>query len=622
MRDFASGARLGASLQPDGTAMFLVWAPDADHVEVVLGDGEEREPMPLDGPDERGYYRGGSGSAGNVGPGTRYRFRLDRDEARTFAEPASRWQPDGVHGPSAIIDTSEFRWTDDTWTGLGLEDYVLYELHVGGFTRDGTFNAIVKYLDYLRDLGITVVEPMPIGQFPGSRNWGYDGVFPFAAQNSYGGPHGFARLVDECHARGLAVCLDVVYNHLGPEGTVLREFGPYFTHRYETPWGEAINFDGPGSDEVRRYFVENALMWFEDFHVDALRLDAVHGIFDMSATPFLKELELAKETCAERLGRRLHLIAESDLGDPRIIRRRQEGGFALDAQWSDDVHHAVHTLLTGERSGYYEDFGSLEQLARGYRDGYVFEGEYSTFRRRRHGAPVNDIPAERFVVFSQNHDQIGNRMLGERLTALVDFESLKLAAAAILLSPFVPLLFMGEEYGESAPFPYFVSHTDEALIEAVRKGRAEEFASFGFDPEQMPDPQSEETFQRSKLRHELRDEGEHRTLLEFYRELIGRRRELGTPSKSALTVGINAGSVVAIRHAVSGASCVVLHFGTSVEELPISGERWDVALDSADERWAGPGSLNDPVIAHQEYSVRLQPRSALILHRSIGEHGA
>src|SRR5439155_16937782 len=299
-------------------------------------------------------------ASGNVGRGATYRYRLDRDERRTFPDPASRSQPQGVHGPSAILDTRSFRWTDGGWTGLDLGAFVLYELHVGTFSSQGTFDGVITHLDSLRELGVTVVEPMPIGQFPGARNWGYDGVFPFAVQDTYGGPEGFARLVDECHARGMAVCLDVVYNHVGPEGSVLREFGPYFTDRHRTPWGDAVNVDGPYSDEVRRYFIENALQWFEDFHVDALRLDAVHGIFDVSATPFLQELEMAKEDLAERLGRRLYLIAESDLGDPRIVRRRDVGGFGLDAQWSDDVHHALHALLTGERNGYYADFGSLE----------------------------------------------------------------------------------------------------------------------------------------------------------------------------------------------------------------------------------------------------------------------
>jgi maltooligosyltrehalose trehalohydrolase len=619
----ASRPRLGATLARDGGARFEVWAPNADHVDVVFGDGERGEPLPLGGPDEFGYYRGGMG--GNVGPGTRYLYRLDRDDARTFADPASRWQPDGVHGPSAILDATAFAWTDAGWTGLGLRDFVLYELHVGTFSAEGTFDGAVGHLDALRDLGVTVIEPMPIGQFPGSRNWGYDGVFPFAAQSTYGGPEGFARLVDACHARGLAVCLDVVDNHLGPEGNVLREFGPYFTDRYATPWGDAVNFDGPGSDEVRRYFVEHALQWLEDFHVDALRLDAVHGIFDISATPFLQELELAKEACAERLGRTLHLIAESDLGDPRLIRRRDEGGFGLDAQWSDDVHHALHTVLTGERGGYYEDFGSLEQLARGYRDGYVYQGEYSRFRRRRHGAPVTDVPAERFVVFDQNHDQVGNRMLGERLTALVDFESLKLAAAATILSPYLPLLFMGEEYGETAPFQYFVSHTDEALVEAVRTGRAEEFASFGFDPALTPDPQSEETFERSRLHHELVDEPQHRVLFEFHRELLRLRREvpaLATPTKDGLTVGVNPGSVVSIRHGEREAVCVMLHVGTEVDDLPVSATRWTVLLDSADERWQGPGALHDPVIAPTAGSISLQPRSAVVLHRPRGRRGA
>jgi maltooligosyltrehalose trehalohydrolase len=615
----------------------VVWAPNAEHgVEVVFGDGE-RGALPLTGPDDFGYYRGGVGAAGNVRAGTTYRYRLDGDPARTHPDPASRWQPEGVHGPSAVLDPCSFRWTDDGWTGLELKDFVLYELHVGTFSSEGTFDGVVTYLDSLRDLGVRVIEPMPIGQFPGSRNWGYDGVFPFAAQNSYGGPEGFARLVDECHAHGLGVCLDVVYNHLGPEGNVLGEFGPYFTDRYRTPWGDAVNFDGPDSDEVRRFFIENALQWFEDFHVDALRLDALHGIFDMTARPFLEDLELAKEDLAERLGRRLQIIAESDLGDPRIVRRRERGGLGLDAQWADDIHHALHTLLTGERGGYYEDFGSLEQLDRGYRDGYVYQGGYSRFRRRRHGAPVEDILSERFVVFSQNHDQVGNRVLGERLSTLVDFESLKLASAAILLAPFVPLLFMGEEYGEPAPFQYFISHTDPELIEAVRRGRAEAFASFGFT-DAAPDPQAEETFDRCMLHHELAGEGRHATLLELYRELLRLRREipaLSNPSKEDFEVR---------NDPPPRGRCLVMHRWHRTDHVAVcmnfdeeDGEAWTPAvdgrwvrlIDTAEGRWDGPGVTTGIATFVREegqppsVSVPLRRRSAVVMRSSRGdERGA
>jgi maltooligosyltrehalose trehalohydrolase len=627
--------RLGATVNGDGSAAFLVWSPSARSVGVVSGDGEHGA-ISLTGPDEFGYYRGGVGRDGNIAPGTLYRYRLDGDPARTFPDPASRWQPDGVDGPSAALDPCSFRWTDQGWTGLDLGDLVLYELHVGTFSREGTFEGAAKYLDGLRDLGVTMIEPMPIGQFPGSRNWGYDGVFPFAVQNTYGGPEGFARFVDACHSRGLGVCLDVVYNHVGPQGSVLHQFGPYFTDRYRTPWGDAVNLDGPGSDEVRRFFTENAVQWFDDFHVDALRLDAVHGIFDMSASPFLKELELAKERSADRLGRKLHLVAESDLGDPKIVRRREVDGHGLDAHWSDDIHHAVHALVTGERSGYYEDFGSLEQLVRGYRDGWVYQGEYSRHRRRGHGAPVTDIPAERFVVFSQNHDQVGNRLFGERLTQLVDFESLKLAASSILLSPFLPLLFMGEEYGEPAPFQYFISHSHPGLVEAVRKGRAKEFASFGFT-EEGPDPQAEETFERSMLHRELSDRGDHRLLLDLYREMLRLRRALpplANLSKETAAVWTSLSpkrEKVVVLHRWIGRDHVAMFLNFAEEDgegwTPAVEGTWKRLLDTSDERWGGPGIDPDgpAKLVREERQpssipVSMRRRSAVLL-RAREEHG-
>ena len=366
---------------------------------------------------------------------------------------------------------------------------------------------------------------MPVAQFPGGRNWGYDGVFPFAVQNSYGGPEGLKRLIKACHQRGLAVVLDVVYNHLGPEGNYLAAYGPYFTQRYRTPWGPALNFDGPDSDEVRRFFIDNALYWASEYHIDALRLDALHAIVDLSPQPFVAELAETVHRARERWNRKFYLMAESDLNDVRLVRSPDLGGYGLDAHWNDDFHHALHTVLTGEQTGYYSDFGRLEQLAKAWREGFIYSGEYSPYRRRRHGSSSRDVAAERLVVFAQNHDQVGNRLGGERLSQLVSFEALKLAAGAVLLSPFLPLLFMGEEYGEVAPFGYFVSHSDPALIEAVRQGRQEEFAAFGW-PGEPPDPLDEATFLRAKLDHRLRREGKNKVLLEFYRELLGLRREL------------------------------------------------------------------------------------------------
>ncbi len=492
---------LGATYYGDGRCRFLVWAPLAERVEIRQLSPQERsaalEKLP------QGYHRA---VLTDFDPSGRYVYRLYKIQAKEPVErpdPASRFQPEGVHGPSQVVD-AEFDWEDADWHGLPLSQYIIYELHVGTFTPAGTFDAVIAHLDELRDIGITAVELMPVAQFPGTRNWGYDGTYPFAAQNSYGGPQGLKRLVNACHRKGLAVILDVVYNHLGPEGNYLRDFGPYFTDFYQTPWGEAVNFDGPYSDDVRRFFMENALYWVEDCHIDALRLDAVHAILDFSARPFLEELARTVHRAAERLNRRIYCIAESALNDTRIIRPRELGGFALDAQWNDDFHHALHALLTGEQTGYYQDFGRLHQLARAWRRGFVYDGQYSGYRQRAHGNSSRNIPAQQLVVFAQNHDQIGNRMLGERLSRLVSFEDLKLAAGLVLLSPFIPLLFMGEEYGETAPFQYFIDHSDPELVNAVREGRRREFAAFGWE-EEPPDPQDEATFLRSKLDRSLRD---------------------------------------------------------------------------------------------------------------------
>jgi maltooligosyltrehalose trehalohydrolase len=435
----------------------------------------------------------------NLPSGARYKLRLDGKEERP--DPASRLQPEGVHGPSEIVPR-EFAWNDSRWRGLPFASYVIYELHVGTFTNEGTFDAIIERLDELKDLGITAIELLPIAQFPGTRNWGYDGVQPYAAQHSYGGPLGLKRLVDACHTRNLAVVLDVVYNHLGPEGNYLGEFGPYFTDRYKTAWGLALNFDGPHSDHVRRYFVENALMWIDEFHIDALRVDAVHAIVDHSAEPFLQDLCSAVRERAERLGRKVFTIAESDLNAPRVLLPSTVGGLGFDSQWNDDFHHSLHVLLTGEKVGYYADYGRVADLATVSTTGYLFTGQYSQFRGRRYGAPPNESAGERFVVSAQNHDQVGNRMHGDRLSSLLSFDQLKVSAGALILFPFIPMLFMGEEYGETAPFQYFTSHSDPELIENVRKGRHEEFEAFTWQGE-APDPHDEQTFHRSKLNWNL-----------------------------------------------------------------------------------------------------------------------
>jgi maltooligosyltrehalose trehalohydrolase len=578
----------GAAYVGNHRCEFSVWAPLAETAGVHILQPRERTISLERG--EGGWFRR---LTKDVSPGSFYLYRLTGGKERP--DPASRYQPEGVHGPSQVIDPA-FPWEDAEWPGICLEDHVIYELHVGTYTTEGSFEAVIPHLDTLIDLGVTAVELMPVAQFPGERNWGYDGVYPFAVQNSYGGPAGLKRLVNACHRRGLAVVLDVVYNHLGPEGNYLWDYGPYFTDRYKTPWSSAINFDGPDSDEVRYFFIENALYWIRVFHMDALRIDAVHAIYDFSAQPFLEELALAVHEESERLNRRVHLIAESALNDTRLIRSRGLGGFGLDAQWNDDFHHALHALLTEERTGYYMDFGRLDHLAKAYREGYVYTGEYSVYRRRRHGNPSRRIPAARFVVFAQNHDQAGNRMRSERLSRLVTFEALKLAAGVVLLSPFIPLLFMGEEYGEDAPFPFFTSHLDTDLVEAVREGRRDEFASFRWEGE-PPDPQDEATFLSAKLNHRLRLEGQGKTLFNFYRELLRLRKGhpvLSRLSKEELEVTcLEREDVLCIRRWFETDQIVsVFHFGKEMASLrvPLAEGRWVRRIDSTDTIWQGPGS--------------------------------
>jgi len=591
-----------------------VWAPFAATVDLRILGAEERQ-VPMRG-DSTGYF---TAEVGGLRAGVRYFYGLNGGEERP--DPASRFQPLGVHGPSEIVDPG-FEWSDQDWTGLKLDHYVLYELHIGTFSSEGTFEAVIPYLEGLRSLGVTAIEVMPVAQFPGKRNWGYDGVGLFAVQDSYGGPAGLKRLVDACHRRQMALVLDVVYNHLGPEGNYLSRFGPYFTERYRTPWGDAVNFDGPGSDEVRRFLIENALYWVEEFHVDALRLDAVHAIFDYSAVPFLQELGEAVHESAGRSGRPVYVIPESSLNDSRIIRPTDQGGFALDAQWNDDFHHSLRTLITQDLTGYYQDFGRLEHLIKAYREGYVYSGQHSAFRQRRHGNSSKTLPANQFVVFSQNHDQVGNRMLGERLTQLAVFEALKLAAGAVILSPFIPLLFMGEEYGETAPFLYFVSHGEPGLIDAVREGRKREFASFNWMGV-PPDPQDEGTFRRSRLNHALAGEGRHRLLRDWYSELLGWRKghpALAHLSKEQMEVsGEEEGMILVVRRwhrDHEAALCLHLEPRERRTALPLPPGSWYKVLDSGEERWLGPGSSIPEQLSPAQWGIgRMGPFQMVLLSR-------
>jgi maltooligosyltrehalose trehalohydrolase len=595
----SSNVALGANLIEPGHCEFRVWAPDVETVELHIVAPIDRRMVLTK--NARGYHE----ATIDAGAGTRYFFHVNGNDR---PDPASRLQPEGVHGPSEVV-RREFEWHDAGWTGVALEDYVVYELHVGTFTREGTFDAVVEHLDALKDLGITAVELLPIAQFPGTRNWGYDGVYIGAAQNSYGGPAGLKRLADACHARGLALLLDVVYNHLGPEGNYLSEYAPYFTDRYKTPWGLAINFDGPHSDDVRWFFIHNALQWIDEFHIDGLRVDAVHAIVDHTAEPFLQDLTTAVRERAEILGRRIYTIAESDLNDPRVITPKPDLGLGFDSQWCDDFHHSLHTLLTGERDGYYSGFGRTSDLARTLTTGYLYTGQHSPYRGRKYGAQPKTRDGKQFVVFAQNHDQVGNRMLGDRLSSLGSIAKLRLAAAAVVLSPFIPMLFMGEEYGETAPFQYFTSHGDEDLIEAVRKGRAEEFDDFDWEGE-PPDPHDEETFHRSKL-----SRSEQSGLRDLYRELLRLRREI--PALRSLdlnAVKTHADDERRTLIVQRGDTLLAFNFSDREQRIELPSENeWTMLLDSADTVAPAARRLDRQRLAGA--MLALQPESFALLQR-------
>lgn len=607
--------QIGANYLGKRRCEFVVWAPRVSDIAVKINAPDVRI-LPMT-KLARGYWHL---LAEEIMPGTDYFYQLDNVIERP--DPASSSQPHGVHGPSRVIDQSAFKWTDQDWRGHVLGKLIIYELHVGTFTPAGTFAGVIPRLAELKALGITAIELMPVAQFPGERNWGYDGASPFAVQNSYGGLQGLKELVDACHSQGLSVVLDVVYNHLGPEGNYLSDFGPYFANRYRTPWGDAINFDGPGGDEVRNYFIENALYWLRQFHVDALRLDAIHGIYDFSAKPFLQELAEKVDNFADEQGRTFPLIAESDLNDARVIHSIDQGGYGLDAQWNDDFHHALHTLLTGEKQGYYADFGAVEDLAKAYREGFVYSWSYSEYRQRHHGNSSADRPAKQLVVCSQNHDQVGNRTGGERLITLVGFDAAKLAAAAVLFSPYIPLLFMGEEYAEEAPFPFFVDFADAELQAAVSSGRKKELQGLNW-PGEPPDPNALDTFLRAKLTWQARCQAEHRVMLDFYRELISLRRNLpplALLDKQQLEVSLPFGEKLIMMRRWHQRSQVLILLNFSEKELtflfPDQPGTWEKLLDSAESRWDGPGS-SLPERTARAQKLTMAPLSAVLFSRDL-----
>ena len=576
---------VGSDYQGNGRCRFTVWAPGKEKMSLHIVHPEERE-VEMERA-EWGYY---TAEITDAVPGMRYFYKPDGKQ--DYPDPASHYQPEGVHGPSEVVDHSTYAWRDTKWKNLPLQDLVLYELHIGTFTPEGTFEAAIPKLKELTETGINAIEIMPVAQFPGNRNWGYDGVFPYAVQNSYGGPVGFKKLVDACHAKGIAVYLDVVYNHMGPEGNYFGKFGPYFTNTYSTPWGDAINFDGEYSDGVREYFSNNPLYWLEHFHIDGLRLDAIHTIHDKSAVSFWELMQNKIQSFTEQSGKPFYMIAESDLNDPKVVKRLEAGGFGFNAQWLDDFHHALYVLLDKKGKERYGDFGKMEQLAKAYTDGFVHTGEYVRFRKKRFGRSSADVPGNHFVNFVQNHDQVGNRVKGERLSVLVDYERLKLAAAALLLSPYIPMLFMGEEYGEDVPFLYFVSHSGQELIKAVQEGRKKEFAHYKTEGT-FPDPQDEKTFEDSKLQWQKRKQPKHQQLLKWHQKLIQLRRTLPA-LQNFKKVDVQAqplaqDGLVLIRQSHDNLQLLLCLFNFSEKEIafnmPDSAEKWKLVLNSKEKEW-------------------------------------
>ncbi|WP_461451942.1 malto-oligosyltrehalose trehalohydrolase [Mucilaginibacter sp.] len=590
---------IGVNFDRQGIAAVTVWAPDAQTVSLSLSG--RKTDIPLE-KKQRGYWEL---LTSQIKTGDTYHFLLDGD--KELPDPASLAQPDGVHGASEALCLNDFNWTDDSWVNPPQEEYVIYELHAGTFSMQGDFRGVEDKLDYLKELGITAIELMPVAQFPGERNWGYDGVFPYAVQNSYGGAKGLMQLVNACHQKGIAVVLDVVYNHIGPEGNAFNDYGKYFTTKYNTPWGKAINFDDEWCDAVRDYYIQNALMWFRDFHIDALRMDAVHAIKDFSTKHILQEIKERINELTLAKGKQYYLMVELDLNDPRFIDPIEKRGYGMDAQWIDEFHHALRVTAGGDKNGYYSDFNGINDLAKAYRDAYVYNGIYSQHRLKTFGAKAQDNPGKQFIAFSQNHDQVGNRMLGERSSRLFTFEMQKLMAGAVLIAPYLPLLFMGEEWSAQTPFQYFVSHSDPDLIEAVRKGRKEEFAAFHAQGE-APDPQSKETFNYSKLNWDELTTDNSQKMLDYYKSLIALRkklpalRNLDRKNISVTTLEDQNILVFERRYREQTVSCI-MNFSAEEQQFNLYDKAdWKEILNSADQRWNGPGVS----------STSIQPQSLII----------
>lgn len=599
--------KVGAINLENDKTKFCLWAPFSENVELIIKGSEDT--IVLDR-KEKGYWEK---EVAGAGPGTLYKFRLNGDSE--YPDPASRSQPEDVHSWSQVIALDHDRG-DDGWKGIAPSEMIIYELHVGAFTPEGTYAALTEKLDHLLELGVNTIELMPVSQFPGNRNWGYDGVYPYAAQHSYGGAEELKKMIDTCHQKGIAVVLDAVYNHLGPEGNYLSQFGPYFTEKYETPWGSAINYDDNYSDEVRNFFLGSALMWLEEFRFDGLRLDAIHEIIDRGARHFLKELRQKTDELEKKTGRSYVLIAESDLNDVEVINPYEKGGYNLEAQWVDDFHHSLHTLLTVEQKGYYKDYGKLRHLGKSFQQAFVYDGVYSDFRKRTIGNSPKGLAPEKFVVCIQNHDQVGNRMLGERLPELVSFEAVKLAAGVILTAPYIPMLFMGEEYAEDQRFQYFVSHGDPDLVKAVREGRKREFKYFNEEGmSEFPDPQSQETFNNSKLDWSFKENPDKKLIFEFYRELIRLRKSGKFDAFKNGYLQVKTYEDKGVLQVTGGKEkklFAAFCFSSEEQEirLPETGGKWKLLLASADKKWRGPkeaqGSLSG------DDNLKLAPESLII----------
>ncbi len=609
---------VGTFYRENQSCLFRVWAPFSKkmilHI-IFPGDRKiEMSPQPL------GYF---IAEVENL-PSSALYFYMP-DGKKDYPDPASHFQPEGVHGPSKIVDHRSFEWKDELWKGIPTGELILYELHVGTFTPEGTFEAIIPRLQELKETGINALQLLPVAQFPGNRNWGYDGAYPYAVQDSYGGPEGLKKLVDAAHLAGIAVFLDVVYNHLGPEGNYLEVFGPYFNEHYRTPWGKAINFDNTYSDGVRAYFSDNVVYWAQYFHIDGLRFDAIHEIYDRGAVPFWELVEEKLKRNPPRTGNRFLLIAESDLNSPRVIQPVEMGGYGFDMQWLDDFHHALYVLLDKNGKERYADFGTIRQLQKAYEAGFVHSGEYVRFRQRRHGKSSAGIDGDRFVVFNQNHDQVGNRVNGERLSVLVDFERLKLATGALLAAPYIPMLFMGEEYGEDAPFYYFVSHSDDELINAVSEGRKELLSEFN-EQQQAPDPNEPETFRLSKLDWEKSRSGKYQVLRNWTRKLIRLRQThpaLKSYDKDDIWSSVAGEKGLALyRRSKDEQHLLLVLINLSEDalhfDLPAQ-SRWGTLFDSTDRQWKSDyeGGAPTPPPLPVEGGFMMKPLQFVILERHL-----